>query len=129
MSRRVRITLGDVVVTATLNDSATADHVWEALPIRAGASTWGDEIYFSTPVSVGEAGDATDVFERGAVAYWPPGKALCLFFGPTPASTGSEPRMASPGNLVGKIEGPLDALRTVRSGVPVAVERASAESG
>ena len=123
-TRKVRITAGDVAVTATLNGSATADKVWQALPIRARASTWGDEIYFSTPVSAGEANDATDVFERGAVAYWPPGKALCLFFGPTPASTGDEPRMASPGNLVGMIEGTLDPLRTVSSGAQITVERA-----
>lgn len=128
MSRRIRITAGDVVVTATLNDSATADRVWQALPISARASTWGDEIYFSTPVSAEQARDATDVFERGSVAYWPPGRALCIFFGPTPASTGEEPRMASPGNLLGKVEGPsahvVEQLKGVRAGASVAVERA-----
>lgn len=125
MSRKVRITAGEVVVTASLNDSTTADHVWQALPIRGRASTWGDEIYFSTPVSLEPAGDATDVFERGAVAYWPPGKALCLFFGPTPASDGDEPRMASPGNLAGMIDGSVEALRKVRGGASILVERAS----
>ncbi|MBI2966162.1 MAG: hypothetical protein HYY34_08170 [Chloroflexi bacterium] len=124
MSRKVRITTGDVVVTATLNDSPTADQVWEALPIRGRASTWGDEVYFSTPVSAGEADDATDTFPRGAVAFWPPGRALCLFFGRTPASTGDEPRMASPGTAVGMIDGDLRALKTVRSGAVVTVERA-----
>jgi hypothetical protein len=128
VSRRVRITAGDVVVTAALNDSATADSVWQALPIRARASTWGDEIYFSTNVSAEQAKDATDVFERGSIAYWPPGRALCIFFGPTPASTSDEPRMASPGNLVGKLEGPLvklvEQLKTVRAGASVAVEGA-----
>jgi hypothetical protein len=127
VSRRVRISAGSLVVTATLNDSATADRVWEALPISARASTWGDEIYFSTSVSAEPADDATDVFERGAVAYWPPGKALCIFFGPTPASTGDEPRMASPGNLVGKLDGPLErriaGLKAVRAGAGVSVER------
>lgn len=124
MSRKVRITVGDVAVTATLNDSPTANRVWDALPIRGRASTWGDEIYFSTPVSAEEADDATDTFARGAVAYWPPGRALCLFFGRTPASTGDEPRMASPGNLVGMIAGDLARLKTVEGGAPVVVERA-----
>lgn len=124
MTRKVTITVGDVSLTATLNASATADRVWTALPIRGRASTWGDEIYFSTPVATQEAADATDVFERGSVAYWPPGKALCLFFGPTPASTGNEPRMASPGNLVGMIDGDSAILKKAWSGAQVTVERA-----
>ncbi|MBI4220660.1 MAG: hypothetical protein HY682_10980 [Chloroflexi bacterium] len=122
--RRVRITAGDIAVTAELNTSATADQVWNALPITSRASTWGDEVYFSTTVSAAESTDATDVYEIGSVAYWPPGKALCLFFGPTPASHDHEPRMASRGNPVGKIEGDARGLMKVRSGVPVTVERA-----
>jgi hypothetical protein len=124
VTRKVVITAGEVSVTASLNDSPTADRVWAALPIKASASTWGDEIYFSTPITGEAADDATDVFERGALAYWPPGRALCIFFGPTPASTGDEPRMASPGNLVGMIEGPLGGLRKVRSGSPISIDRA-----
>lgn len=125
MSRRIKITAGEVTVTATLNDSPTADRIWQAMPIRGRAATWGDEIYFSTPVSVEQASDATDVFERGAVAFWPPGKALCIFFGPTPASVADEPRMASPGNLAGMVDGSIEALGRVRSGASILVERAS----
>lgn len=122
--RRVTITAGDVTFTGELNESSTAGKVWAALPIQGSVNTWGDEIYFRTAVSDQEASDSTDVFELGAVAYWPPGKALCIFFGPTPASSGQEPRMASPGNLVGRIQGDLDRLRKVKPGTPISVAKA-----
>ncbi len=80
--RRIGISAGDVTVTAVLNDSQTSDLLWEALPLEASANTWGDEIYFRIAVRAEEDGDASDVVPMGAVAYWPPGQALCLFFGP-----------------------------------------------
>ena len=84
-SRIVRFKAGTVEATAFLNDSSTADKVWEALPIASEASTWGDEIYFRAPIEA-EEDDAQEVVSMGDVAFWPPGQALCLFFGPTPGS-------------------------------------------
>ena len=122
--RRIRITAGDVAVTAALSGSGTADQLWDALPVRSVASTWGDEIYFSVPIDAAEADDARAEQDVGAVAYWPAGSALCLFFGPTPASVGDRPAAISPVNPVGTIEGDALALRAVRPGAQVAVERA-----
>ena len=122
--RRIRITAGDVTVHAGLNDSPTADLVWEELPIQGSASTWGDEIYFEIPVTVGAGEDADAAVPMGAVAYWPPGRAMCLFFGPTPVSSGGEIRAASAVNLIGSLEGDPAVLRTVRGGAPIKVERA-----
>ncbi len=121
--RRVRITTGGVEVTAALNDSATADEVWAALPIESSGSAWGDEIYFRTLIQVGED-NGQEVVEMGAVAYWPPGQALCLFFGPTPVSRGDEIRPASAVNVIGQMEGDSTVLKKVRSGSKVTVERA-----
>jgi hypothetical protein len=121
--RRVRITAGGVQVTAALNNSHTADLVWSALPVSASGSTWGDEVYFRTSIKAQEE-NAQDVVELGDVAYWPPGQALCLFFGPTPASRGDEIRPASPVNVLGKIEGDATVLKKVRSGTCVMVEKA-----
>ena len=122
--RRIRITASEVSVTASLNDSATADLVWDALPLEASGNTWGDEIYFRIAVNAGEEDGANDVVEMGAVAYWPPGQALCLFFGRTPASRGDEIRAASAVNPLGNIEGDATVLKRVRSGTRIAVERA-----
>jgi hypothetical protein len=122
--RRIKITAGSVTVYATLNESGTAGKVWGALPIKARANTWGDEVYFTTAVR--DEGDpaAKDVVPLGAVGYWPPGSALCLFFGPTPVSRAGEPRGASPITLVGMIEGDSSVLKQTPSGASITVERA-----
>ena len=121
--RKIKITAGDVTATGVLNDNATADAIWEALPISARGNTWGDEIYFGIPVHVDEAEDANDVVEMGALAYWPPGNAFCIFFGRTPASKGDECRAASAVNAVGKIEGDPAVFKKVAGGSTVTLEK------
>ena len=121
--RQIEISAGDVIVTAVLNDSDTADELWASLPITARAQTWGDEIYFSIPVSVEEADDSQETVEMGAVAYWPPGSALCLFWGPTPMSAPGEIRPASAVNVMGLIDGDPTVLGGVADGTEVVVAR------
>ncbi len=121
--RRVRIEADGVVVSAALNDSATADTLWKALPITGSVQTWGDEIYFPIPVDATEADDAQATVDKGALAYWPPGAALCLFWGPTPMSRGNEIRPASPVNVLGAIDGDPTVLARVADGAEIKVER------
>ena len=121
--RKISILAGDVSVTAALNDSRTADLLWDALPLQGAANTWGDEIYFRIAVQADEENGASDVVDMGAVAYWPPGQALCLFFGRTPVSRDDEIRAASPVNVMGAIDGDATVLKQVRSGTRVVVER------
>ena len=123
VERQIEISAGDVIVTAVLNDSDTADELWAALPITARAQTWGDEIYFSIPVSVEEAADSQETVEMGAVAFWPPGSALCLFWGPTPMSAPGEIRPASAVNVMGLIDGDPTVLGGVADGTEVVVAR------
>lgn len=122
--RRIKITTDNVEVTVALNDSPTSELVWTSLPLDASGSTWGDEIYFRTPVQY-KGNDSQEVVNKGDVAYWPPGQAICLFWGPTPASRNpDEIRPASPVNLIGKIQGDPTVLGKVRAGSNVRVERA-----
>ena len=121
-ARRMRVTAGDCNVTVMICDSVTSDLVWEALPIEASGNTWGDEIYFSTGIQVEEE-DSKDIVDIGTVGFWPPGSALCLFFGPTPSSEGDEIRPASPVNIVGWIEGDYSTLKQFQSGDLVVAER------
>jgi hypothetical protein len=121
--RKIKITAGDVTAIGVLNDNATAGAIWEALPISARGNTWGEEIYFGIPVHVDEAEDANDVVEMGALAYWPPGNAFCIFFGRTPASKGDECRAASAVNAVGKIEGEPAIFKKVPGGSAVTLEK------
>ena len=103
----IRITAGKVALEAELNDSATARQIWEALPISSSVATWGEEVYFDCGVSCAEEDGARTVVTAGEIAYWPPGKALCVFFGPTPASRGEEIRAASKVNVFGKVTGDI----------------------
>ena len=123
-ARKIRIRAGTLTMDAELNASATATLIWEALPIEAAGQTWGDEIYFGIPVRAREEKDAQAVVEMGALAFWPPGNAFCVFFGPTPASRNrNEIRPYSPVNVVGKVLGDATAFKQVRSGTAIRLER------
>ena len=121
--RDIMISAGSVTVAATLKDTPTADLIWDALPLEASASTWGEEIYFSIPVQGTEEPDH-EVVELGDLGYWPPGSAFCMFFGRTPMSSGDEIRPASAVNVIGNMSGDIEALKTVPSGATVRIARA-----
>ncbi len=120
--RKIVIKAGDVRKEAVLNSSKTADAVWDALPIEARGNRWGDEIYFAIPVRVAPE-NGREVVDAGDLGYWPPGSAFCIFWGPTPASTGGEIRPASPVNVFGRVVDKAGDFSTVRSGAVVRVER------
>jgi len=113
---------GEVIVEIIDKNPKTRKAILDATPFESRASLWGDEVYFSTPAEVGEE-DSQPTVEIGDVAYWPPGNALCLFFGPTPVSRPGEIRPASPVNVIGRIVKGLDVLRKVRSGEKIVVEK------
>ncbi len=94
-----------------------------ALPIESIAYRWGDEVYFETPVNVKEE-NSRETVDPGTIAYWPPGNALCIFWGPTPASRSpNEIRPASPVNIVGRVIGDPKVFSKVSSGDRIRVER------
>jgi hypothetical protein len=120
--REIKITAGKVEANATLGEGETADAIWNALPIEEQANTWGDEIYFSIPVTC-KPEKPKEVVELGDLGYWPPGTAFCIFFGPTPMSQGKEIRPASPVNVFGRVEGDPKVFKQVRSGETVIIEK------
>lgn len=122
MLRHIEIAAGEISVTAELNETQTAKAVWDALPVEGVANTWGDEIYFSIPLAL-ELESGQDVVELGDLGYWPPGKALCIFFGPTPASRGEEIRPASAVTVFGSVVGDATVLKAVVDGAQVSVRR------
>jgi uncharacterized protein len=106
-----------------LNDSPSARSIAAALPITGKAQRWGEEIYFTIPVEAEPEPDAREVVQMGELGYWPPGKAFCIFFGATPASSGDEIRAASEVNIVGKITGDFEGLTRVSNGAPVIITK------
>ena len=121
MAKRIYIKSGPLELEATLNDTGLAASLWSALPISAAANTWGDEIYFGIPVDA-ELENAQEVLDLGDLAYWPPGRAFCVFFGPTPASRGDEIRPASAVTVIGKVDGDATILKRVQRGDSVTLE-------
>ena len=123
--RQLQITVGEVVIRAELFETPTADAIYEATPLEAAAATWGEEVYFQTHVSLPREADARDVVEPGELAYWPSGDAIAIGFGRTPISQGGECRLASPCNVWGRALDDVRALKAVRAGAPVRVERSA----
>lgn len=123
MSERIRIAAGGVEICAELDDTPTAEAIAAALPVEGQVHCWGGEIYFPVSVCVELEDGAREVLEAGELAYWPPGKMFCVFFGPTPASTGDEIRAASAVNVFGRLTGEVDQLWDVPDEAPVLVRR------
>jgi len=124
---KIVIQAGGVSMPAELNDSPTARQIWEALPIEGRANLWGDEIYFSIPVDADQEADARTDVDVGELGYWPVGSAFCIFFGPTPASSGNRPRAASPVNILGNVGGDATQFRRVKNGEKVVLTHAAVE--
>ncbi len=122
--KRIKITTGSVSGFATLDETPMAQAIWDLLPITARVRTWGDEIYFPIALTRGQEPGAREVVEVGDLGYWPPGHALCIFFGRTPASVADEARAASPVNVVGRFEGDVASLRKVYDGTTIRLEQA-----
>lgn len=118
---KISINVDDITLTAELNDTPTARAIADGLPIEGNANVWGDEIYFEIPIALPLADDAVEEVDVGTLAYWPTGNALCIFFGPTPVSTGEKPRAYSPVNVFGKIIEDTAILKKVAGGTPVTV--------
>ncbi|MCD6391065.1 MAG: hypothetical protein J7L92_03645 [Dehalococcoidia bacterium] len=126
MGKKIHIKAGAIEAEAELNDTRTAQAIWEILPIESRANLWGDEIYFSIPLSIGlETGQ--EIVHIGELGYWPEGDALCIFFGPTPVSHGDEIRPASPVTVFGKIHGDATMFKKVAAGMKITIRRGNNE--
>lgn len=124
MGRKIIIEAGKITSEAVLAETEAASAIWDALPIESTSNTWGEEVYFSTPVTLSLDETAKEVVDMGDLGYWPTGRALCIFFGLTPMSRGDEIRPASAVNIVGKIIGDPKLFNEVRSGEKVCVRKA-----
>jgi hypothetical protein len=119
--KRIRIKWPKGEVTAELDDTATARELVAALPARSRANTWGEEVYFTLPVSVKKEKNAREVVPPGTVCFWVEGSSLALPYGPTPVSKGEECRLVTSVNILGKLEGDPRILAGIRDGDTVEV--------
>ena len=118
---KIKIVVGSIEAYATLSNTKTASAVVNSLPFDSVAHRWGEEIYFEVPLEL-ELENGKEVLEIGDIAYWPPGKSICIFFGPTPSSRGNEIRAYSAVSVFGKVTGDAGVFRAVREGERIRVE-------
>lgn len=108
--RKINIFINNQKFEAELNDTKTAQKIYQSLPIEAEGSFWGNEIYFEVPVKIANENPTEDV-RVGDLAFWPEGNSFCIFYGPTPVSINDTPKPASPVTLIGKIYSNLEKLK------------------
>jgi hypothetical protein len=121
---KLEITVGGVPLLVEVFDTPTGRAVLAAAPFDSQARTWGEEVYFSTPVRVAREADARALVEAGELAFWVEGDAIAIGFGRTPISRGDEIRLAAPTNIWGRTEDDVRRLKAVRDGDPIAVRAA-----
>jgi hypothetical protein len=122
MGKEFKLVIGGIVAEATLNDTKTAQMVYDALPITGKANLWGDEIYFDVTLQAVEENGKLTV-APGDIALWLAGPALCIFLGKTPISRGNEIRPASTVNVIGKINDISTLFRKVKDGEKITFRR------
>lgn len=94
----------------------TVEAIMKRLPIEGRAALWKEEVYFEIPVKMGKE-KAKPTVEKGTIAFWPMGNALCVFYG--------ESQPYSPVNIIGQVTKNLDVFGRVKSGAKIRVEKAS----
>ena len=119
---RATFQVGNHAFVGIFNETPITLALMERLPITSTVNRWGDEIYFDVPVKMKNTEPTREV-TVGDIAYWPDGPCLCIFFGKTPASKGSEPRPASDVTIVGHTDAPVSLLRSIEEGTSITISR------
>jgi uncharacterized protein len=120
---KLAVFIRDAKFEVELLETPTAKALIAALPFESRAQTWGEEVYFTTPVSAGLERDARQVVEPGTACFWTEGDAIALPFGRTPISTDERPKLASRCNVLGKLDS-FAGLASVKAGDKIRVEAA-----
>ncbi len=120
--KKLILKIGPILLVAELLDTPTAREILRHVPFTSNVNTWGDEVYFSTPINVSIETNAKDIVEAGELAFWVEGNCIAIGFGPTPISQGNEIRLATKTNIWGLSMTDVKLLTKAKDGDPVSVE-------
>jgi len=123
MSKKINISSVNFHTTATLNNSRWSEYLYDSLPLEGPCQFWGDELFFSTSLNMEEDNQSLEIVAIGDIAFWPPGSAFCIFWGPTPMSQGKEIRPASKVNLLGSIDSQLSKIKNLSTGTKILLSK------
>lgn len=118
---QITITVGTITIDCETLDTPTAAAILAALPFTSRASTWGDEVYFDTPISLEREPDARELMQLGEIAFWTDGDAIAIGYGETPISGPGEIRLASPANVWARALSDVTALAAANAGDAIEV--------
>ena len=118
---RIIIAVENISMNAELLDTPTGRKIAEALPLEGSVNVWGDEIYFDISLTIDQEPGASQDVQVGDLGYWPAGPAFCIFFGPTPVSTGDQPRAYSPVNVFGRVLENPQLFKSVSNGATIKI--------
>lgn len=121
-TRNIVFRVGDIELIASPRNTPTAHAITAALPIHSSAQTWGDEVYFATPVKSELEEDARAVVAAGEIAFWVEGQCIAIGFGPTPISQGDEIRLAARTNIWADAIDDVRLLKSVTAGESIRVD-------
>ena len=121
--KKIKIEFLSNFIVVELNNTDTAEKIYDSCPINSVTNTWGNEIYFETDIKVKKDKTAKDVIKLGEIAFWVEGSSIVIGFGATPISKADEIRLITKANIIGRTKSNLSLLGLVNSGEMVIVER------
>ena len=128
MKKKILVSIPELEnITIELDDAfspKTCKDILDSLPFSVNAHLWGEEIYTDeSPISQAEE-NAKALVDLNDVAYWPNGKAICLFFGSTPIGKKGEIKPYSPVNVVGKIiDSDKSVIKNFKEGTKITFQK------
>ncbi|MEM7821330.1 MAG: cyclophilin-like fold protein [Candidatus Aenigmatarchaeota archaeon] len=112
----------EMIAELTEKNPRTAEAIYNSLPIEGNLKKWGEEVFFDCGINLEEE-NSQKIVSVGDVAYWPPGRAICIFFGKTPFSRDEKPIAFSPVNVFGKIKSNFRFLKNIKDGEKIRIEK------
>ena len=119
----INLKFSSYTINIKLRSTKTASAIKNILPFKSIVKTWGEEIYFETPIeeNLDLENDAKDIINVGEIAYWVEGKCIAIGYGKTPISKGNEIKLAARTNIWGDANLNVKKLKNIKDGDEVII--------